>query len=292
MAQTPSRIIFGLHSITPYNRVTKKPYGIMKVVGSASIGMSSDLEKLFAGSNKFAVAAEAKTVDAEVNLKVKEYPDFLFELFLGATVVKTSASATGSVTGFVNVKGTSIKNASNGLSAVAVTASTGDAQLKEGKYVIVATGTATADIYAYSDVDFNRGTDMVYMDDLLKVGTIDLSSASADIVALGLTFTKTGTPAFEVGDTAEFEVTPPHAGVSDILIGSSSTTFPAFGAIIVAQKRSTGEIFRIEAFNVVASGLPIALEEQAYSQPEVKLAALYDREKDGVFKMRAYTPAE
>lgn len=290
--QSPARILYGIHSITPYNRVTKKPYGIMKAVGSASLNLSSDLEQLYAGSNKFAIAAEAKTVNAELSLRVKEYPNFLYELFLGATVVASPADAAGSVIGFVNVKGTSIKNVTNGISAIGVIPTTGKAELKEGKYLIVATGALTADIYGYSDVDFNRGTDMVFMDDSLKIGTIDLTSASADVAALGLSFTKAGTPVFVAGDTAEFEVTPPSDNVADILIGGSATTFPAFGAIVVAQKRATGEIARIEAFNVVASGLPIALEEQAFSQPEVTLAALYDRSKDGVFRIKHYSPAE
>lgn len=289
MAQTPSRILFGIHSITPYNRVSKKPYGIMKVVGSASMGLSSDLEKLFAGSSKFPLAAEAKTVDAELNLKVKEYPDFLFELFLGATVTKIAASPTGAVSA-KNVKGVSILNGTNGIDVEVATG--GEANLKEGKYVIVATAAGTAKVYALSDVDFNRGIDLAYLDDEGLVAEIDVASADDVVAELGISFTKNGTPAFVAGDAAEFEVLPPHAGTSDIKIGGSATTFPAFGAIVVAQKRATGEIFRIDAPNLVASGLPIPLEEQTFSQPEVKLGALYDKDQDAVFKIRAYRPAE
>jgi hypothetical protein len=51
-----------------------------------------------------------------------------------------------------------------------------------------------------------------------------------------------------VGDTAIFDVLPPHTGGSEIVIGSENSVFPEFGAFILAQKRSSGAIFQIEAF--------------------------------------------
>lgn len=288
MTLSAPRILFGIHSITPYRRSTGKPYGIMKVVGSASLGLSADLEQLFAGSNKFAWAAESKTVNAELTIKVKEYPDFLFELFLGASTTANAADAAGTVSGYANVNGSTIKDAVNGLSSISVTTA---ANLKFGHYVLVATAAGTADIYLLSDVDIQRGVDAVYSNDALKIGSLDISAGNDNQGAtIGLTFTKAGTPAFTVGDTAEFDVAPPSAASSEIVIGAAGASFPAFGAIIVAQKRATGEIFSIRAFNVVAGGLPIALEEQAFSQPEVKLNCLYDQAQDCVFKMKAYLP--
>lgn len=289
MALDQPRILFGIHSFTPFERLTHKPYGIAKVIGSASVGLSSDLEQLFAGSNKFAWAAEAKTVNAELNVKVKEYPNFLFELFLGAQVSENIADGSGTVEGYVNVKGTSIKDASNGLSAITVDTA---ANLKYGKYLLVATSADEADVYLLSDIDIQRGVDGSYTNGLLKVGAIDIGTATQDDGATtGLSYTKTGTPNFTVGDTAEFYVRPPSLSSVEITVGAAGATFTAFGAYIVAQKRATGEIFTIEAFNLIASGLPIALEEQAFSQPEVKLAALYDSEKNCVFKMKHFTPA-
>lgn len=289
MALSSPRILFGIHSICPYNRVTSKPYGIMKVVGSASLGLSSELEQLFAGSNKFAWAAEAKTVNAELSIKLKEYPNFLFELFLGAAVTDNSPDASGTVSGFVNVKGSSIKNNTNGLSAITVSA---EANLKYGKYMLVATAAGTADLYALSDVDLLRGVDGAFTDDTLKIGSIDISSATEDLgTTNGLSFTKAGTPAFVTGDTAEFYVRPKSSDSAEIVIGSAATTFPAFGAYIVAQKRADGSIFDIEVYNAVANGMPVQLEENAFSQPEVKIACLYDSTKDAVAKMKHYIPA-
>jgi hypothetical protein len=92
-------------------------------------------------------------------------------------------------------------------------------------------------------------------------------------------------------DTAEFEVKPPSTTSSAIVVGASTATFPSFGALLMAQKRATGELFEIDALNCLASGLPIALEEQAFSQPEIKMQCLYDSTNDAVFKMRAYVPS-
>lgn len=290
MALSDARILFGVHSITPYSRTTGSPYGIAKVIGSASVGLSAELEQLFAGSNKFAWAAESKTVNAELTCKIKEYPNFLFELFLGATVTDNAADSAGTISGFANVKGSTVKDASNGISAVTVS-SGNKANLKFGKYLLVATAAGTANLYLLSDIDIQRGTDATYTNDTLLIGSIDVSAATDDDGAnTGLSFTKAGTPAFTTGDSAEFYVRPPSADSADIVIGAAGTVFPAFGMLMLAQKRATGEIFEIEAYNVVGSGLPIAMEEQAYSQPEVKLAALYDSTRNAVFKMRAYKP--
>jgi hypothetical protein len=290
MSLSSPRILFGIHSICPFSRTTGQPYGLAKCVGSASLALTSDLEQLFAGSNKFAWAAEAKTVNSELTMKLKEYPNFLFELFLGATVTDNAPAASGDVSTAVNVLGTSVINVTNGLG---VTLDSGSkANLKYGKYVLVATGTAAADIYLLSDIDMLRGADLTYINDTLKVGTIDVSSATQDNGAVdGLSFVKNGTPAFTTGDTAEFYVRPPSSDSADIVIGKASTVFPAFGAYIVAQKRSDGSIFDIEVYNAVANGMPIPLEEQAFSQPEVKLACLYDSAKDAVAKLKHYIPA-
>jgi hypothetical protein len=66
---------------------------------------------------------------------------------------------------------------------------------------------------------------------------------------------------------------------------------PAFGAIILAQKRATGEMFEIEAFNVIATGFPIPMDEFAFSQTELKMVCVYDSAADAVFKIRTVTPS-
>jgi hypothetical protein len=165
------------------------------------------------------------------------------------------------------------------------------ANLKYGKYILKSTAAGTAKLYLLSDIDILRGVDESYVDDTMEIGTIDISSASDNQgTSNGLTFTKVGTPNFTVGHTAEFYVRPPSTDSADIVIGKAATTFPAFGAYIVAQKRSDGSIFDMEIYNAVANGMPIPLEEQAFSQPEVKLACLYDSSKDAVAKLKHYIP--
>jgi len=295
MALSDPRIIYGIHSISPYSRTTGLPYGILKVIGSANLALNSDLEQLYAGSNKFAWAAENKTVSAELTAKVKAYPGFLFSLFLGATVTDAGADTAGTVSALTNKNGTSMVNASTGLASVAVK-SAAKGSLKFGKYVIVATTDDDFDIYLLSDIDITRGTDESYEDDTLKITATAIAigdtSATVDVDSIGLTFTGgSGTVGFTVGDSATFEVLPPSTKSSNIVVGQSTDTFPAFGALLLAQKRATGEMFEIDAHNCVGGGLPLNLEENAFSQPELKMACLYDSSLNRVFTIRHILPS-
>ena len=98
-----NRINYGIHSICPIALADNLPYGIMKVIGGGTLTMASEFEELFAGSSKFAWAVEAKTISTEWTASVKMMNDFMFELFLGATVSTTAASALGTVGDFANV---------------------------------------------------------------------------------------------------------------------------------------------------------------------------------------------
>lgn len=293
MALTDPRIIFGVHSISPYNRTSKMPYGILKVIGSASLALTADLEQLYGGSQRFAWAAESKTINAEMTAKVKAYPGFLFELFLGATVTDAGADTAGAVSTPIAGTGALI-NASTGLATVTVLAAS-KANLKFGKYALKATSTTAVKLYLLSDIDIQRGTDGAYVDDTLEVSgphTVADTSGTTDITAFGLRLTGgSGTVALTVGDSITFEVKPPSTLSSEIVVGAAGMSIPAFGALLLAAKRATGEMFEIDAYNCVASGLPIQLEEFAFSQPELKVQCLYDSARDAVFKMRHILPS-
>lgn len=292
MALQDPRIIYGVHSISPYSRADGLPYGILKVIGSASLALTSDLEQLFAGSNKYAWAAENKTVSTELTAKVKAYPGFLFSLFLGATVTDVGVDTAGTISTAVNKKGVSII-AATGLVAPVINA-TNKANLKFGKYIIKALTSSTLAIYLLSDIDIARGTDAVYADDTLKLTeTISIATTVAtEVVDLGVTLTGgASATAFVVGDTATFEILPPSTKSSNIVVGKSTDTFPAFGALLLAQKRATGEMFEIDAHNCVGGGLPIGMEENTFSQPELKMSCLYDSALDRVFTIRHIQPS-
>lgn len=291
MSLSNPRIIFGIHSITPYNRTSKIPYGLLKVVGGANLALSSALEQLFAGSNRFAWAAESKTVDTQLTCKVKAYPGFLFSLFLGATVTDNAADTAGSTTTLTNATGTSLQSGTTGIASISVNSAT-KADLKFGKYVLKATSATAFKVYLYSDINLDRGTAGAYVGDDLEVAgpfTI-VSGADTVITGFGLKVTGgSGTIAVTSGDTASFEVKPPSAGSTDIIVGKSTTSFPNFGALLLSQKRATGEMFEIDAPNCVGGGLPIDFAEQAFSQPELKMQMLYDSSFDKVFSIRHLT---
>ncbi len=286
------RILYGIHSISPYSRTDGTPYGILKVIGSANLALTSALEQLYAGSNKFAWAAENKQVNAELKAKVKAYPGFLFTLFLGATVTDAGVDTAGTITTAVNLKGTSMIAATGSVTPAVLTAS--KANLKFGKYVIVATGATGFDIYLVSDIDITRGTDAVYTDDTLKVGAVAgmATGANSDVAGLGLRFVGgASATAFVTGDSAYFYVNPPSTKTSSIVVGQSTDSFPNFGALLLAQKRATGEMFEIDAHNCVGGGLPINLAENAFSEPELTMACLYDSTLNRVFTIRHILPS-
>jgi hypothetical protein len=287
------RIIFGIHSISPYSRTNKLPYGILKVIGSASLALNSSVEQLYGGAQKFAWAAESKTIASEMNCKVKAYPGFLFSLWLGGTVTDNNAEATGSVTTLTNFLGTSAKQASTGIASVGVKSGS-EADVKFGNYVVKVVSATTVHVYLASDVDITRGADAAYQNDLLQLTVSALtitSGAAVTIPNTGLEFTGgSGTIGMTVGDTAYFSSRPINTGSSDIIVGAASTLLPAFGAVLLAQKRATGEMCEIEAYNCIGYGMPIPMDEQAFSTTELKMVCLYDSTQDAVFKIRAVTP--
>lgn len=294
MALSNPRILFGVHSLSPYNRSTKLPYGILKVIGSASLSLSSDLEQLYGGSSKFSWAAESKTVSTEVSAKVKAYPGFLFELFLGATVTDTGVDTAGAVSALTNQNGSTCNSATIGIASIAVKAAQ-KANLKFGKYILKVLTSTTVGLYSLSDIDSARGTDIAYTDDTLLVTLTIATITTGGTIAMdnvGLELTGgSGTIGMTVGDTASFEVKPPSTSSSSIVIGASTTSMPAFGCLLLSQKRSTGEMFEIDAHSCVGSGLPLALEEMAFSQPELKMTCLYDSTLDRVFTIRHILPS-
>lgn len=286
------RILFGVHSLSPYSRADFTPYGILKVIGSASMTMQASVEQLYGGAQKFSWAAESKTISADISAKVKAYPGFLFTQFLGGTVVDNAGEATASVTELVAGKGTSAI-ATTGMASVGVKSGS-EAQVKFAKYLIKVVSATTVDVYAYSDIDFNRPTAAVYQNDLLKITATALTitaSTAVDIPGTGIQITGgSGTIAMITGDTATFSSRPENASSSDIVIGQASTSLPAFGAVILAQKRATSEMFEVTAFNCVASGFPIAMDEMAFSTTELKVTCVYDSVQDAVYKIRAVVP--
>lgn len=286
------RNIFGIHSFTPYNRDTGLAYGILKVLGGGNMELTGETEDLFGGSSKFAYASEQTQIGATATMNVKSYPDFLMELFLGGNVTALSAAANGEVRGLANMKGTSVNQTSTGVANVGLK-SGDEADAKFGRYVMKAKTATDVSIYLLTDVDFNRGNKGSYLDNALLIAddvTIPGTGGTVDVADYGLEITGgSGTVAMTVGDTAIFDVLPPHSGGSEITIGSETSSFPAFGAFLVAQKRSNGELFQIQAFNCNGSGMPFPMQEKTWMISDLTMKLLRDEDLDAVMKITAFS---
>ena len=242
MALSNARIIYGVHSFTPYDRDTGLPKGTVQTMGNSTFSLEGELVQLNGGSAKFPFAVEESTISAELTVAPKSYPDFLFELFLGKAPTQNSAEATGSSSALTNKQGTSVQEASTGIATVSVKAGS-EADLKFTKYVVVAASATTVDVYAYSNIDFVRGTDKVFENDALKITASPLTivaSTAVEVPGYGVELTGGGGAiGMTVDDTASFEVRPPNSESMEVVIGGTADTFPEFGAIVMSQKEVT-----------------------------------------------------
>lgn len=295
MSLRDPRLVFGIHSATPYSRTTGLPYGIIKCLQSSSISLTGELVKAMGGSQKYPFAIEEGNITAEISIKSKSYEDFLFELFLGKAPTTVSTPDTdGTVSTLTNKNGSTVMDASTGIASVVVIPSTGAANLKFGKYVIKATSATAVSVYCLSDVDFNRGTDETFDDDTMTVATSQTitSGANTDIASLGLRLTGgSGTIGMTSGHTATFEVNPPYTRATEVTIGGGSDTFPEFGMLCVAKQRGNGEMFEMDLFRCKAAGMPIGFEMNAFAEYEVKAEAFFDSSLNGIGKMRHVIPS-
>ncbi len=294
MALTAPRVLFGVHSVTPYSRVDGLFYGILKVLAGSQIALNGELMKLRGGSSKYPWAVEEGGISAEMSLKVKEFPDFLFELFLGVAPTATTAETSGNCSTLTNKKGTSAMSATTGIATATVKAAD-KLNLKFGKYVVKVASATTVDVYFSSDADISRGADGEYQSDTLKITATALTivaSTPTTIPNFGIELTGgSGTIGMTVGDTATFEVRPINDKGTSVIIGKNSDEFPEFGAIVMAAKRGNGEMMEIDLYRCKGIGLPLNFQENAFGETEIKMEAFYDSALDGVFKMRHVTPS-
>lgn len=294
MALSAPRSLFGVHSVSFYNRSSGQPYGMLRVLGGSSINQSGELAPLNGGSSKYAWHVEGGLITTELSLTFREYPNFLFELFLGKAPTAVSAEASGNVSSLTAKTG-SIENATTGIASIAAESGQ-EAELKFGKYLVVAASATTVNIYCLTDADFARGTDEVFEDDTLKINasplTVSDTGGTTSITNFGLEITGgSGTVAMTTSDSATFEVRPIHAGgATTVTVGASADTYPEFGAVCMAKKRSNEELFEVDLFRCKAIGMPIGFEENAWGEAAVTAQAFYDSAQDGVFSVRHVKP--
>lgn len=286
MALKKPRTIFGVHSITPYNRTTGLPYGMARVLQGSTLSMEGDTIKLLGGSNKNAWASEDGDTNTSLAFTMSEYPNWMIELFTGASVTEGSAEASGNVSALTDKNGSSVVAAAGLLSSITVTTAS---DLKFGKFIVKATSTDAVSIYALSDADFSRGTDAVFTDDTLLIDTwTGITSGATHLVpGFGITLTAgASAPAMTSGDTAIFDVRPVNTFNRTVKVGGIADSAPEFGCIVMAQKSGSGALFEIDLFKCKSIGITLGAERKTFAQSEKTIDALYDSEKDGVYNIR------
>lgn len=287
MGLSNPRSLFGLHSVSPYSRTDGTFYGILKVLKSSNLSMSASNVELRGGSQKFPWAVETGEIKAEVDLKVAEYPDFLFTLFLGQAPTSVTAPAAGAVSAPANKQGTSIVSAT-GIASLAITTA---ADAKFAKFVIKAADTTHVDVYMSTDVDGARGTAASYQDDFLKITATPIALPGAGgtvaIPGIGVTITcGASAAALVAGDTATFELLPAFNKHTDVTVGSASSVYPEFGMIAMAQRTGDKRMFEVDIFRCKGAGLPMPFAPNAWNELDIKLGVFYDSTKDAVYKSR------
>ena len=293
MALSQPRTLYGIHELVIYHQNSGLPYGTLRVLAGSTLSLTGELVQLTGGSARYLWQAEDGNITAELSLKPKEIPNFLFRVLLGKTPTEVLADP-GNTSALTNVLNATLQDAATGIAAVGVKTGS-EADLKFGKYTVVAVSPTTVDVYARTSVDFLRGTDKEYVDDTLKITATPLTitiSTAVEIPGFGVELTGgSGAIAMTVGDTAEFDINPPSIEQMNVRIGELGACIPEFGAVITAQKQSDGTMWLFDCFRVKAQGFPFGMEEKAFNEAEITAMLMYDSVKNGVFDVRHIKPA-
>jgi hypothetical protein len=261
----------------------------MRVLQSSSLTLSGDLVTLQGGSQRFPWQVEDGYITAELALSFNEYPDFVYELFLGKDPTNNAAESAGNASTLTNKTGTSLVDASTGVATIGVKSGS-EADLKFGKLLVKVVTATTVDVFYSSNLDFARGADKTFENDALKITASPLTistGAAVEIPGFGLELTGgSGTIGMTANDTATAEIRPINTSSNTVTIGGLSDAFPEYGALIYAQAQGTGNMYEIDCFRVKTLGLPINFNAKEFSNAEVTSQCFYDSAKSGVLSMR------
>jgi hypothetical protein len=285
---------FGIHSITAVNRTTKLPYGTAEILGDAVVNFAANSVDLIGGSSYYPWATEITDINSEVQMNLKTFPDWVEEVYMGASVTTTAASAiSGTISALSNEKGTSVFDATTGV-ATATLKSSGEGDLKTSHYLVEAASATTVNVYAVSSLQFARGTDLYYESDNLDITATALTIATASAVEIpgtGVELTGgSGTIAMVTGDVALFTVAPPHNGISDIDIGQKGIIFPEHELYIFGKERASGEKALIRCYKAQGvSGMSYPFSQSDFAQSDLTVKLLYDEAVNKVASFRFIT---
>lgn len=269
---------FGAHNVTIYNPETGQPYkyGMLKVMGDVAWSNNIENVPLNGGSNPYAWEVGNGAASSEVTFTVRQFEPSMEQYMGGAVFTETAASTNGTISTPVNMEGTSVVNASTGIASLTLE----DVDdLKAGDYIIKATAASTVSIYATTDIDFNRGTDIEFEDKetlLVKSGiTVSGTGGTTDVAEIGVTITGgSGSVSLTTNDTAGFSVATPHDKIYDFQYGVNGEYPEYVGLVFVSDKQPNGSYDRLVLPKVKCNGLNFALAEKNYAETEITGVAI------------------
>ncbi len=268
-------IFYGIHTIAILDRDNGfLPYsdGVLEVVGNLNVNISKELVNLSGGSNPYFFASEDGASSAELQMTVRQLNQSAMRAGLAAVVTTVSSSATGTISSLVNTKGTSVVSATTGIASISLLAGS-TAEIKSGYWVVKAESSTTVNIYATTNLDFLRGTDVEVQDSTLKLLAANqtiTTGGNTDISTLGIRLTGgSGTIGMTSGDVAIFRIDAPHGGIRQYSIGAVGQTNPYVGIMAYGQTQADGTKTQIFMPRVKLGGLPVNFTEKAFGEFEI-----------------------
>ncbi len=268
----------GIHSASFINKTTGKPYGILKVLASYAPAFTRESTELYGGSNPNSIDSIDGNIDNALTLTIKEFHNFVYTLAGYTVETDVVGEGDGATDEFTNSVGTSVSSATTGIASVSVD-TVNAANVKDGRYFIVSTAADTVDLYCTTDIQFDRGTDVSFLTDDLKVATAQTitTGADTDLNDLGLTLTGgSGTIALTIGDVAYFDVRSENQGYGIYTLGDNPTPIE-FELWLYSQKKSNGEFFADHYPRVKFNAVPAGMSMQEWLEAELACKVIYDQ---------------
>lgn len=283
MALSDVSILKGLKNLTVYDRDTRLPKYMLRVISEMSIEPKVEEDELKVGGVTW--DSDIKEMTYELKFQAYEYPVAVVEHLTGGLKTSYTSEAAGDVEDIENVNGTTVIDATTGISTVGLI-SAGSADLKPGEYVLKAKTATTVSLYAMTDVAFNEGTDKAFLSDdlLIKDDITVTSSSSTDVTGWGVKITGgSGTIAMTVGHTARFRVRRANKASYKVVVGGLNSEFEDVGIIGVPAKKK--DLYRmVDVYKVKIAGIPLSMKDGEYSSYSITAKLQYDSVKAGYYE--------
>ena len=226
---------FGIHNIYFEDLLDPTYSAVAKIIGSAEVDFKTAQVDNVGGSSVVPFASAPGKAASEIPIVIKQFDKQLVRFLTAydaASVVETAAGeAGGSVSAIANLVGTSAVNATTGIASIAVGTA---ADLRPGRYRVIATGAATVDLYV--DTDVAGGVEYQNSDLKINAASITIPGTSATVESEGIEFTGgSGTVALVTGDVAYFNVLPISTYLLETYLGKPGAFQREFRLKIVSK---------------------------------------------------------